>query len=126
MAEILAMPIQDLVPKLFKVFKEADATLLEINPLAITSKRNVHDKASIDDIVCVDAKIEVDDASAFRHPEYFLGRSEDGANHVRDGWKCGVLGEWGRIGNGNHGHPKPEQGLPSKLPGHRRDEGWIG
>lgn len=90
-AEILAMPIQDLVPKLFKVFKEADATLLEINPLAITSKRNVHDKASIDDIVCVDAKIEVDDASAFRHPEYFLGRSEDGANYVRMDGNVGCL-----------------------------------
>ncbi len=90
-AEILAMPIQDLVLKLFKVFKEADATLLEINPLAITSKKDKHDKASIDDIVCVDAKIEIDDASAFRHPEYFLDKTEDGANYIKMDGNVGCL-----------------------------------
>ena len=90
-AEILAMPIQDLVLRLFKVFKEADATLLEINPLAITSKADTHSKASRDDIVCIDAKIEIDDASAFRHPEYFSDKPSDDANYVKMDGNVGCL-----------------------------------
>lgn len=90
-AEMLALPIQNLVLKLFKVFKEVDATLLEINPLAITSKKDECDKASAGDIVCVDAKIEIDDASAFRHPEYFSDKTGDGANYIQMDGNVGCL-----------------------------------
>ena len=45
---------------LSKVFLEKDASLAEINPLAITKKG---------DVVALDAKIDFDDNGLFRHPE---------------------------------------------------------
>ena len=45
---------------LSKVFFEKDATLAEINPLAITKKG---------DVVVLDAKIDFDDNALFRHPD---------------------------------------------------------
>ena len=45
---------------LAKVYLEKDATLAEINPLAITKKG---------DVVALDAKIDFDDNALFRHPE---------------------------------------------------------
>jgi succinyl-CoA synthetase beta subunit len=45
---------------LSKVYLEKDATLAEINPLAITKKG---------DVVALDAKIDFDDNALFRHPE---------------------------------------------------------
>ena len=50
----------DLIEKLFKILKEKDATLIEINPLVI-------DKS--DNLICLDAKINFDDNALFRHPE---------------------------------------------------------
>ena len=50
----------DLIKKLFKILKEKDATLIEINPLVI-------DKS--DNLICLDAKINFDDNALFRHPE---------------------------------------------------------
>ena len=46
--------------KLFTVFKNNDATLVEINPLAKTEKG----------YVCLDAKIELEDTANFRHEEW--------------------------------------------------------
>ena len=45
---------------LAKVYLEKDATLAEINPLAITKKG---------DVVALDAKVDFDDNALFRHPE---------------------------------------------------------
>jgi len=45
---------------LAKVYLEKDATLAEINPLAVTKKG---------DVVALDAKIDFDDNGLFRHPE---------------------------------------------------------
>src|SRR5262249_31016595 len=45
---------------LAKVYLEKDATLAEINPLAITKKG---------DVVVLDAKIDFDDNALFRHPD---------------------------------------------------------
>ncbi len=49
-----------LIKALYKILKEKDATLIEINPLII-SKNN--------QIICLDAKINFDDNALFRHPD---------------------------------------------------------
>ena len=49
-----------LIKALYKILKEKDATLIEINPLII-SKNN--------EIICLDAKMNFDDNALFRHPE---------------------------------------------------------
>jgi len=48
--------------KLYKMFMEKDCTLVEINPMAISSSGSV---------VCMDAKINFDDNAEFRQPEVF-------------------------------------------------------
>jgi succinyl-CoA synthetase beta subunit len=47
--------------KLYKAFIEIDASLVEINPLAVANNGNV---------IALDAKINFDDNAKFRHPEY--------------------------------------------------------
>jgi succinyl-CoA synthetase beta subunit len=46
---------------LYKCFVEGDADLVEINPLILTPDGKVH---------ALDAKVTLDDAAAFRHPEW--------------------------------------------------------
>lgn len=48
-----------LLPKLFKMFKELDAELVEINPLALTPGG----------LVAADAKVTIDDDALYRHPK---------------------------------------------------------
>ncbi|GAB6282252.1 MAG: ADP-forming succinate--CoA ligase subunit beta [Ignavibacterium sp.] len=48
------------LPKLYKAYEETDASLVEINPLIMTNDNQ---------IVALDAKINFDDNSLFRHPE---------------------------------------------------------
>ena len=50
-----------LIRKICTIFQELDATLLEINPLAITSN----------ELMALDAKILLDDKAAYRHQELF-------------------------------------------------------
>ena len=50
----------DLIQKLYAVFIDNDATLIEINPLVLTSDNQ---------IVAADAKLDIDDDSIFRHQE---------------------------------------------------------
>lgn len=66
----------DQVKKLYNVFLEKDATLLEINPIAETPDGGV---------VCVDAKINFDDNAAFRHEDIFKLRdtSQEDEREVR-------------------------------------------
>ncbi len=56
-----------LLKNLLKLFKETDATLVEINPLVQT----VDDK-----MMCIDAKLNFDDNANFRHKELFSMRDE--------------------------------------------------
>ena len=49
-----------LVKSIYKMFLSTDASLVEINPLILTKDKKV---------VCLDAKINFDDNSLFRHPE---------------------------------------------------------
>lgn len=48
-----------LLPKLYKMFREMDAELAEINPLALTP----------DGLVAADAKVTIDDDALYRHPQ---------------------------------------------------------
>ena len=49
-----------LIKAIYKMFLSTDASLVEINPLILTKDKKV---------VCLDAKINFDDNSLFRHPE---------------------------------------------------------
>ncbi len=52
--------IQSLISSVCKMFKEKDCTLVEINPLAVTSDKRV---------LAADAKVVIDDDALFRHPQ---------------------------------------------------------
>lgn len=53
--------VQELVENLYRCFTDSDATLLEINPLCLT-----HDGR----LVAGDGKMTLDDAAAYRHPDW--------------------------------------------------------
>ncbi|MDO8627163.1 MAG: ADP-forming succinate--CoA ligase subunit beta, partial [Candidatus Diapherotrites archaeon] len=59
--------LQDLSGKLFKLMKETDAELVEINPLIVDVKGK---------LLALDAKITIDDNALFRHPEFQQGRQQ--------------------------------------------------
>ena len=54
--------------KLWRVYQEADATLVEINPLAITPEGK---------LLALDAKVVLDDNAEFRHREWEMWRDAD-------------------------------------------------
>lgn len=66
----------DQVKKLYQLFIDQDATLVEVNPLAETHDGNV---------VCIDAKINFDDNAEFRHKDLFEQRdtSQEDPREVR-------------------------------------------
>lgn len=51
----------DIFTKLFECFMDADASLVEVNPLVLTTDGRVH---------ALDAKVSVDDNALFRHPDF--------------------------------------------------------
>ena len=51
----------DILMKLYKVYVDADADLVEINPLILTPEGKIH---------ALDAKVTLDDNALFRHPDY--------------------------------------------------------
>jgi succinyl-CoA synthetase beta subunit len=53
-----------------------DADLVEINPLAIVRERGA-DGTDVERLVCLDAKITLDDSALFRHPELEAFRDPD-------------------------------------------------
>lgn len=53
------------ITKLYKAYEETDSSLLEINPLVITSD---------DKIIALDAKMNFDDNALYRHPEIMAYR----------------------------------------------------
>lgn len=56
----VAKSFSALVRKLFTLFLDADCSLVEINPLAVTEE---------DRVMALDAKVDIDSNSLFRHPE---------------------------------------------------------
>lgn len=76
LAHLFELPfdlVQPFVTKLYNTFTSSDATLLEINPLILTNR---------DELVCGDCKIELDDAAAFRHPNWNFEDSAQNTNFV--------------------------------------------
>ena len=86
-----------LIPKVYRAFVESDASLVEINPLVITSTARV---------VALDAKVTLDDSAEYRHPFYSELRAaheipeqerlakEKGLNFIK------LDGDVGIVGNG--------------------------
>ena len=64
----------DCLERLVKLFKQKDMTLLEINPIVKTDKGKV---------VCLDAKIQIDDNASFRQKEFF--NTAEGAWRIEGG-----------------------------------------
>ena len=87
--------VSDVFVKLYRVFKEEDATLVEVNPLVLTAQG---------DIVALDGKVSFDDNAEFRHDRESMERDvldpleakakEMDLNYVK------LDGEVGIIGNG--------------------------
>lgn len=66
-------PLVSLLYNLFAAFTKNDALLLEINPLIITKTGQ---------LVCGDCKMELDNASAFRHPDWQFEHEPLDRNYV--------------------------------------------
>lgn len=65
--------LQDLVENLHECFVKNDATLIEINPLVLTTAGK---------LVAGDCKMTLDDAAAFRHPEWNFEQTISEVNFV--------------------------------------------
>ena len=119
--EELRAKVAETIQKLWVVFKEEDATLVEVNPLV---------KTGAGDIVALDGKVSLDDnASEVRHPAHEALEDKGAADPLEAKAKAAGLnyvkldGEVGIIGNGaglvmstldvvayageNHGSVKP-------------------
>lgn len=84
-ADYLGHPTDQITPmiqKLFMAFTTNDATLLEVNPLIYT-KNN--------ELICGDCKMELDDAAAFRHPDWHFSSAPHDTNFV-------ILDQSGTVG----------------------------
>lgn len=82
----------EIIQKMLRLFREKDATLLEINPFV---------EASTGNMVCLDAKISFDDNADFRQPDLFAMRdpSQEDAREVRAAeHKLNYIGLDGHIG----------------------------
>lgn len=86
-----------MIHALYSAYKESDATLLEINPCALTKDGKV---------VAADAKVIIDDNALFRHPDYAALGSESAEDPIEaEAVARGIAyvrldGEIGVIGNG--------------------------
>lgn len=65
--------LQDMVENLYRCFVTNDATLLEINPLIYTTDGQ---------IIAGDCKMDLDDAAAFRHPDWSFEEQSAETNFV--------------------------------------------
>ena len=94
----IARPLVALIKKLYRAIPDYDALTAEINPLVVTQKG---------DIVAGDAKLEIDDNSAWRHRdlEQKYGGVVEGDPYEAEAKKRGLTyvsldGDIGIIGNG--------------------------
>jgi len=80
------------IKALYKLFVEADCTMVEVNPLAVDDKGQ---------LLAADAKVGFDDNAAFRHAEIFKKRDlnqEDPREVAADKWDLNYVGLDGNIG----------------------------
>ncbi|HEX2259785.1 MAG TPA: ADP-forming succinate--CoA ligase subunit beta [Actinomycetota bacterium] len=85
-----------LLQRMYRLYVDYDATLVEVNPLVTTPSNEV---------LALDAKVAVDDSASFRHPEFDLFEEESDdiqAEARRQGLATFVKldGDVGIIGNG--------------------------
>ena len=66
----------EMLVKLYTAFNELDATLIEVNPLVVTSDREV---------VALDSKTTIDNSALFRHEDIAELRGPS-ARTPRSGW----------------------------------------
>jgi succinyl-CoA synthetase beta subunit len=89
--------VVDIAVKLWQAFVAEDATLVEVNPLARTPGGRV---------LCLDAKVTLDDNAHFRHPDHAEWEDTEAADPLERAAKAKHLnyvkldGEVGIIGNG--------------------------
>tara|TARA_B100000029_G_scaffold239548_1_gene236622 strand:- start:1769 stop:2929 length:1161 start_codon:yes stop_codon:yes gene_type:complete len=60
LSEILQKKASKIIKSIYKILKEKDANLIEINPLILSEKN---------DLLCLDAKINFDDNALYRHSD---------------------------------------------------------
>ncbi len=93
----LAEKVAEVFVKLYKVYKDEDATLVEVNPLVLTEEG---------DVIALDGKVSLDENAAFRHPEHEELEDKAAADPLEAKAKENDLnyvkldGEVGIIGNG--------------------------
>lgn len=88
----------DVVRRLYRLYTEAEATLVEVNPLIVTGSG---------DVMALDSKVSLDDSALFRHPELAVYAAHKGSDSqeskaVEQGLSNYVAldGDVGIIGNG--------------------------
>jgi len=90
-------PVGAMLAKLYDVFVAEDATLVEVNPLA---------KVGDGRVLCLDAKITLDENASFRHPDHEALVDQSAVDPLEQAAKAKNLnyvkldGEVGIIGNG--------------------------
>jgi succinyl-CoA synthetase beta subunit len=90
-------PVGALLSKLYDAFIAEDATLVEVNPLIVTTDREV---------AALDAKVTLDENAAFRHPDHANLRYTEGEDpqekmaRERDLTYVKLDGNIGILGNG--------------------------
>jgi succinyl-CoA synthetase beta subunit len=88
----------DAVRRLYRLYTEAEATLVEVNPLIVTGSG---------DVMALDSKVSLDDSALFRHPELAAYAAHEGSDSqeskaAEQGLSTFVAldGDVGIIGNG--------------------------
>jgi len=93
----LAPKVAAVIEKLWTVYREEDATLVEVNPLVLTEDGK---------IVALDGKVTLDENASFRHPDHEALEDKDAADPLEAKAKALNLnyvkldGSVGIIGNG--------------------------
>lgn len=87
--------VRSILPKIYRMFIEADASLVEVNPLIFTNEGEV---------IALDSKVSLDDSAFFRHPEFEELREvvstdpqermakERGLNYIKLDGNVGIIG----------------------------------
>ncbi|WP_291379799.1 ADP-forming succinate--CoA ligase subunit beta [Demequina sp.] len=93
----LAGPVADVIEKLWTVYRDEDATLVEVNPLVLTDSG---------EIIALDGKVTLDENAGFRHDDHEALEDKDAADPLEAKAKALGLnyvkldGAVGIIGNG--------------------------
>ena len=93
----LVAKVAPVLVKLYEVFEQEDATLVEVNPLVLTEEG---------DVIALDGKVTLDENAGFRHPEHAELEDAAAADPLEAKAKAADLnyvkldGQVGIIGNG--------------------------